>query len=368
MIKKTSPVNLKKTSVVKHREVASTLRQEIESGLWKSDERLPGELELARRFEVAHMTMRQAIANLVEEGVLLRVRGKGTYIVPKEQQEAGPRTVHPMALLFPSDAQRLDPYYFPELLEGFQQAMEAAGHRAAIHGDEIASSPHLLEPGSAVACLLFEDAQVQMIERLRDNGLRVLSINRYSGRRSIPSVYIDDAKGVESAVNHLVGLGHERIGFVRGPATNFDAMDRLRGFRDAVKQHGLRGASEAGEGFNEASGYAAAIQLLTQTHRPTAIVCASDLAALGAIKAARDLGLSSPRGLSIVGFGDFSVADYMLPALTTVRQARLALGRSAAESLIELASGKDISDVVLQPDLILRESTAENRSALMAAR
>ncbi|BDI32828.1 LacI family transcriptional regulator [Capsulimonas corticalis] len=348
--------------------MASALRQEIVSGLWKSDERLPGELELARRFEVAHMTMRQAIANLVEEGVLLRVRGKGTYIVPKDQQPAVSRTLHPMALLFPSDSQRLDPYYFPELLEGFQRAMEEAGHRAAIFSDEIADTAHLLEPGSAIACLLFEDAQVQMIERLRDSGLRVLSINRYSGRRSIPSVYIDDAMGIGSAVDHLVGLGHERIGFVRGPATNFDAMDRLRGFRDAVKQHGLRGAVEAGEGFNEAAGYAGAIQMLTQSHRPTAIICASDLAALGAIKAARDLGLSVPRGLSIVGFGDFSVADYMLPALTTVRQARLALGRTAAESLIELASGKDISNVVLSADLMLRDSTSENLSALMAAR
>ncbi|MGI4788271.1 MAG: GntR family transcriptional regulator [Janthinobacterium lividum] len=359
---KTQPIkaNAVKTTVVKHREVASALRCEIDAGTWLVGERLPGEQDLARRFQVAHMTMRHAVANLVDEGVLVRVRGKGTYLVPKDQESAAPRTHSPMVLLFPADAQRLDPYYFPEVLEGFQAVLEERGYRASIQSDD--TSKLSLEPGSAVACLVFEENQVRRLEQLRDSGFHVLAINRYTGRRSIPEVRIDDAQGVANAVAHLVSLSHERIGFICGPNTNFDAADRLRGFRDAVKTHGIRVAPEAGSGFNEAAGYAATRHLLALPHRPTAIICASDLSALGAIKAAHDLGLSVPKGLSVIGFGNFSVADYMLPGLTTVRQSRIALGRTAAESLIELASGTAIPSVMLTAELIIRHSTAENPS------
>jgi len=355
-----------KSTTVKHREVAKALRQEVESGLWQFGERLPGEQDLARRFEVAHMTMRQAVANLVEEGLLTRIAGKGTFVVQRDNEPHSVRSQRPMALLFPADAQKLDPYYFPEVFQGFQHVMDEGGYKTAVYSDDLLEDSRVLEPGAAVACLLVDEAQVQSLERLRDSGFHVLSINRYTGRRSIPSVYIDDAAGVELAVDHLVALGHNRIGFIAGPPNNLDAADRLRGFRSAIKRHGIRVAPEAGSGFNEEQGYAGARRLLSAAHRPTAIVCASDLAALGTIKAARDFGLSVPRGLSVIGFGDFSVADYMLPGLTTVRQARFALGAAAAEALVQIASGVNTTGAVLPADLIVRESTAENIVALAA--
>ncbi len=361
-------INTAKKSIVKHREVANALRSEITSGSWKVGERLPGEQDLARRFEVAHMTMRHAVANLVDDGVLIRVRGKGTFVVPKEPQADDRKTQYPMALIFPADGETRDSYYFPEVLSGFQSTMAERGHTAAIFGENVALSARMLEPGSAVAYMMLSDGQDAIVEGLRDSGYRVLAINRYNGRRSIPSVRIDDAQGIGNAVDHLVGLGHERIGFVAGPPTNLDALERLKGFRDAVKRHNLKVAPEAGDAFVEGAGYLATRQLLSLTQRPTAIVCASDLAALGAIKAARDFGVSVPRGLSVVGFGDFSVADYMIPGLTTVRQGRIALGRSAAEALIELAQGKDVEDVILSADLIIRESTAENVATGMFAK
>ena len=361
MAKITAPLKIKQVPP-KHREIAAALRHEVEAGGWQLGERLPGEQDLARRFGVAHMTMRHAVANLVDEGVLIRVRGKGTFLVPQDKQGQSARAVAPLVLLFPADAQRLDPYYFPDVLEGFQGALEERRCRSVIQSDDVSETT--LEPGSAIACLVGEDAQVQKLETLRDHGFSVLAINRYPGRRSIPEVRINDAEGVTSAVAHLVSLGHQRIGFVCGPSANLDAAERLRGFRDAVKTYSLRAAPEAGDGFNEAAGYAATRHLLALPQRPTAIICASDLSALGTIKAAHDLGLSVPRGLSVVGFGDFSVADYMLPGLTTVRQSRALLGRTAAETLWKLAGGAAVANVLLPADLIIRHSTCENLSPL----
>ena len=344
--------------VLKYRQVEYSLREEIASGLWQPGARLPGEYELADRFHVAYLTVRQAVANLLEEGILIRVRGKGTFVAENDPSSSFPKTRCPMVLLFPANWQRIDPDYFPELWEGFQQSTEASGHRTpCIHYDE-AERPGVLESGSAIACLLLEDDQQKLVERLRDSGHRVLAINHYTGRRSIPCVRIDDASGVEESVDHLVAIGHRHIGFLLGDPGNLDAADRLQGFRNAVRRHGLRKTIEFGGGFQEWRGYEAGQALFATSDLPTAIVCASDLSALGLLKAAREKGICPPRDLSVIGFGDFSVSDYITPRLTTVRQSRVELGRTAAELLIRLANDEPVSDVVLQAKFIVRDSTA----------
>ncbi len=347
-----------KSALSKHREIEQTLRQEISSGQWKPGHRLPGEHELAARFDVAYMTMRQAVSHMVEAGLLRRLRGKGTFVVDQDQPHSAAATGHPLALVFPSDRLRVDPYYFPELLDGFQQMMKQRDLSFLLYNYDQAEAPGALPAGSLVACLLLEESHLHLVGRLRDSGHGVLAVNHYRGQRSIPCVRIDDAQGIVQAVGHLVSLGHEKIGFLRGDPGNLDAADRRRGFRLAVRRYGLRFVIEGGNGFTEAAGYAAAQEMLASAAPPTALVCASDISAVGAMKAARERGLSIPRDLSIVGFGDFSVADFIMPPLTTVRQSRIALGREAAEMLIRLADNEALEDSILSADLVVRESTA----------
>jgi LacI family transcriptional regulator len=341
-------------SVLKYRQISNSLRDQITSGQLAPGEKLPGEQDLAKRFEVSYMTMRQAVTTLVEEGALLRIKGKGTFVA--EVRSGSTSHGQPMGLLFPGELQHLDPYYFPEVLRGYTQVMDEHGLPTSLYTYDANGSSPAFEPGMSIACLLFGLASLQVIEWLRDFGYPVVAINRYRGRRKIPSVWIDDANGVGKAVDHLVSLGHERIGFLPGPLDNLDAAERLRGFRLASKRFQLRSAPEAGAGFTESSGYDGARALLSANNRPTALVCASDLSAMGAIKAARDLGLSVPRDLSIVGFGDFSVADYVLPSLTTVKQSRVELGRAAASAVIRLSRGEPVIDQKIEADLVLRES------------
>ena len=348
------------TASLKYREIERALLQEIEAGHWQAGDRLPGEHDLARRFDVAYMTVRQAVTNLVDGGILLRVRGKGTFIV--DQTAASKNMSVPMTLLFPEDWQLSDPYYFPELLAGFRQTMEANGHRASVLDYSFVNTLDSLEPGATIACLLIETEHIQLVERLRDAGYRVLALNKYTGRRAIPCVHIDDAFGVEEAIDHLVSLGHERIAFICGKPGNIDAADRHRGFRIAVKKHGLTEAIEVGDGFTEAKGYAATGELLSLRNPPSAVLCASDLAALGAIKAARDNGRFVPHDLSVIGFGDFSVAAYITPGLTTIRQPRFELGQAAAESLIRLTQHGSDEGAIVRPNLVVRESTLPLRS------
>jgi len=360
-------LNLIETPTKKYREVEQTLRREIESGLWPAGGQLPPAQELAKRFKVANMTIRQAVTGLLEEGLLVRIQGKGTFIVEREQAPAEIGTRYPMALLFPTEWQRRDSYYFSELLNGFQQVIQDNGHKAPVLDYDTAETPGALEPGTAVACVILEEPHQQLVERLRDRGFRVLAVNHYTGRRSIPCVRIDDNQGLADAVEHLISRGHERIGFLRGVPNNVDAMDRLRAFRAAVRDNELRGAVEVGDDFIESAGYEAAQRLLSSPNPPTAIICASDLSAIGAVRAVRDRGLSVPHDLSVIGYGDFSVADYVIPRLTTIRQPRLLLGATAAEMLIHLANDEDVADVLLSAELMVRESTSRHVSALATA-
>lgn len=366
-----------KASQTKYQAVAANLRCEIEAGRWDAGDQLPGSNELARYYGVAYMTVRQAVESLVDEGVLIRIRGKGTFvaITGDSVRSAGPAAAgvadessnqdapagEALTLLFHAWWLPIDPYYLPGLLDGFTETIKAHGYRAALADYAAAESADKLAPESAVACLLVHRHHFALLERLRENGHKVLAINHYTGPLEVPCVRIDDAQGIGAAVAHLASLGHRRIGFLRGDPTHLDSMDRLRGFRAALKRCGVRAAGEGGDGFTEEAGYRGASEILSLPNPPTAIVCAGDRCALGAAKAARERGLSIPGDLSLVGFGDLSVAAFMHPALTTVRQARSDLGHAAAEALISLARGEEPTGAVLSAPLVVRESTAPCR-------
>ncbi|HZP83763.1 MAG TPA: GntR family transcriptional regulator [Chthonomonadaceae bacterium] len=336
----------------KHREVERQLRSEILAGVWSVGERIPAEPALARRFGVAYMTVRQAVSSLVTEGLLQRVNGKGTFVLPQRTPDISAGTSAPLALLVPGLWQRYDPLYFPDVRSGFEEGM-----RQAEQPFTLLDSADAITADTIVACLLADKEDVRLIERLKDRGCRVIAINRYAGRRVIPSIAIDNAGGTALAVEHLVSLGHARIGFLSGWPGNVDGAERKRGFVTAMRAHRLPADLEAGRGFREERGYQGAVELLARPDRPTALVAASDLAAIGAIKAAQDSGLSVPGDLSVVGFGDFSVAAYWPVGLTTIYQPRRELGVAAAHALVTLRHGETVRNRLLPMHLIERGTT-----------
>lgn len=167
-VAKTVTVTTKPKPVFKYRQVELSLREEIASGRWQAGERLPSEYELADRFHVAYLTVRQAVASLHEEGLLVRVRGKGTFVADTSGAAALTQT-GAFTLLLPPNWQRNDPDYFPDVWDGFGQA-SGADKRVSCLNFEEAERPGVLEPGSCVACVLVEEPQQLLVERLRDRG------------------------------------------------------------------------------------------------------------------------------------------------------------------------------------------------------
>lgn len=180
-------------------------------------------------------------------------------------------------------------------------------------------------------------------------------------------VLTDNFRGGVIAVEHLIGLGHRKIGCISGPSISTPSSLRTTGYRAAMQDAGLPVDERwvtPGD-FSCQSGYAAARQLLERENPPTAIFCCNDMMAIGAIRAAADLGLSVPRDVSIVGFDDIALSAFMNPALTTVHQPIKEMSDAITQHLFTAfgsKSAKAYQRIVFQPQLTIRQSTGKVQS------
>ncbi|MDI3093233.1 LacI family DNA-binding transcriptional regulator [Priestia megaterium] len=182
---------------------------------------------------------------------------------------------------------------------------------------------------------------------------------------SVGYVTTDNALGAKKAVEHLASLGHKHIGMINGHEDAFVSQERLNGYREALKECGLSFRSEwvVSGNFEEKKAEKAARELINRHKEVTAIFCASDLMALGALKACKELGLHVPKEMSIVGYDNIVLASYSSPNLTTVGQEVYEIGYEAADLLIEMLEGKETNmKRYLDTKLIIRESTAKNHN------
>jgi LacI family transcriptional regulator len=151
------------------------------------------------------------------------------------------------------------------------------------------------------------------------------------------SLTIQNCRGAREMVTYIVQLGHRRIAIIKGSPRNYDATERLRGYRTALRDAGItpEPSLEREGDFTEAAGYAAAIELLAMRKRPTAIFAANDAMAIGALSALRESGVRVPEEIAVAGFDDIPLARYMDPPLSSVHVPICELGARAVEMLLE---------------------------------
>ncbi|TDV57135.1 LacI family DNA-binding transcriptional regulator [Actinophytocola oryzae] len=204
-------------------------------------------------------------------------------------------------------------------------------------------------------------------ERLADLGMPVVLVDCHARDDRTCSVAVDDVLGGQLALEHLLETGHERIAFVGGPMNVQQVRDRNQGARDALAK--WDGTAELvvldTEALVVAEGRRAGERLvaLPPEQRPTAAFCANDLLALGLLQAMTRFGLSVPGDLAVVGYDDIEFAEAAAVPLTSVRQPRELLGRTAARLLLEEASDEvhTHQQVRFRPELVVRASTRIQR-------
>lgn len=190
-------------------------------------------------------------------------------------------------------------------------------------------------------------------------------LNCYAEGHRFASVLPGEVTGGHTATAHLVDLGHRRIGLVNGEPWMDASVDRLKGYRQALASADLpfdAGLVRPGD-WLPLAGFCMTLDLLSGEDPPTAIFCANDLMASGALDAARFLGLEVPRDLSVIGYDDQELSRYTMPPLTTVVLANYELGRAAVDLLLKARDRRlgRPGRLKIDGDLVLRRTTAPAR-------
>lgn len=260
------------------------------------------------------------------------------------------------------------PFYMT-LVRGVTHLCQQSAYAVTIHfidTDQVAevdkSYQHLLEIPNSGYILSTTHINDQLLPRFMADYVPFVHIGRLASDNPVQSYYVDvdNYRGGCLAVEHLLSKGHQKIATIAATEPLHAGAERLRGYKETICQAGLPSHPEwiVCSEFREAGGYLAMEQLLNREDRPTAVFAASDSIALGAIKAIQDHGLKIPTDVAVIGFDDTPDALRAKPALTTIRQPIFDLGETAAKLLLDTLKGKsNVASVILQPELIVRDST-----------
>jgi LacI family transcriptional regulator len=259
---------------------------------------------------------------------------------------------------------------FPPVLSGITETLGAEGYATIVVdvGPDPSRERELVDrliargvDGLVLATVTLNDP---IVAHCLAASIPVVLVNRADKGRKLPAVVTDDAAGMRLAVEHLVALGHLRIGHIAGPQHVSTGALRRAGFKAAATRAGLLAqniAIEIARAYTREEGRLAALRLLDRKTAPTAIAAANDLLALGIYDALGERGLRCPSDVSVVGHNDMPYVDMLSPPLTTVRIAQRSIGNQAAHLLLDAitaaAAGRE--RVVLEPRLIVRGSTAK---------
>jgi len=345
--------------------------EQIRVGTLVPEQRVPSERELCKIYGVSRTTARNALLDLENRGIVTRATGSGTFVSGEASPPAGSagQTGTVGFLLcrhhFPVRSLREDFFYF-EVMEGIQDELKADGRHLLFHhlaGDRSEGLVIADLAGKVDGILLAEVQSERLIDSILAADLPVILINPSVDRLKfdLNSVSIDNRAGAYKAVRHLIELGHRVIGCIQGPMDSAPARERYAGYSHALQEAGLAVRDDCVEpaaNWTIEEGESAARRLIERAPEVTALFCANDTIAVGALS-----GLAPfrrvPDEVSIVGFDDISIASHSTPPLTTVRSPIFELGKAACRLLASARSNKSLptTTILFSPELKVRAST-----------
>lgn len=330
--------------------------------------------DVAREAGVSIATVSRVFNNVgpVDEKTRQRVRHVARqlrYVPSAIGRSLSTRRTDAIGLLLPD----LFGEFFSEVLRGSDQTAQHS------HFHLVVSSSHNNKEEIKAALAMMRgrvDGLVIMsphidAETLNENlpqSLPVVLLNCYVESAGFDSLNIDNFSGAYAMVKHLIGHGHRHIAIIKGTEKNFDAAERLRGYRKAIQESGLTPdlRLEFTGDFSEAGGYEAAKQILRSSERATAIFACNDSMAIGALSALREQDVRVPEEIALAGFDDVPIASYLTPSLTSVQVGIHNLGVRAIDTLIHAVRNKNAhrkQQILLPTTLSLRESCGCARSS-----
>ncbi|MCX7799281.1 MAG: substrate-binding domain-containing protein [Fimbriimonadales bacterium] len=346
-----------------HAQIREAILEQVRSGALRPGERLPSEPEIAERFGVSRMTANKAILALVQDGWLVREKGRGTFVAESPGIAEGQvcRVVVPVDSLG-----AIGDVYFGTLYWQLQQRLQQHSVRVDIRPLQGGLADAATEPSPAGYIVIDPpESALPVFADLRCTGRPVVLLGCSWNYPGLSFVDSDNLLGGLMAANHLIELGHKETMFLGGCPSDSNTRERLRGFRIALKSRGLDLPEErivvmdAAWGIDEPT-EALLESILSAVGRPTAVFAAGPKIAFALLGITQRLGLRCPDDLSIVAYDDPDFIRLSYPPMTTIRQPLEAMAALAADILLEgLVSGRvESRRHILDPEFVPRGTTS----------
>jgi len=261
--------------------------------------------------------------------------------------------------------------FFPEIVRGFEEISLRNGFEVIVAntGYDPSRMAHtvrrMIQRKTEGVAVLTTEMEPDLVEQLETQKIPVVYLDTGRTGMHASNIRVDYGMGIMEAMEHIVGLGHQRIGYIGGPRDYASALARRRAFLKCLKKYDLLhddGLVQRGN-FKLDGGEAAMERLLSLKDRPTAVLAANDLSAIGAMHAAQRMGLKVPDDVSIVGFDDIDFCQLTRPPLTTIRLSRQGIAEKAFDALASIIYGKSKQgrQYKVETHLIIRGSTGKVR-------
>lgn len=352
-----------------YQQIKNTILSQINNNELKSGDKIPSMIKLAKHFNVSLITIKQAIGELVNEGYLETKGSKGTFVQEKNKE----RTKHIEIIL--SDA--ITNLFFNEILKGIETILRAKDFSISFyntHGElerevRYLSGVDTERTDGIILCPSYsgkDSPSIHIIQKLKHR-IPIIFLDIKIEGVELDYVRTDNLKGGYEATKYLIEMGHRKIGIILGREVN-TTLERLEGYKKALEEYGIEYNELFVKKFHRRSvheeiGYIEAMELLHLKNPPTAIIVFSDGIAIGVYKAAHKMGLTIPEQLSVVGYDNLPISEYLIPSLTTIHQKKQEMGEECAKLLLSKIEGdtRPPVDIILPPELIIRESCCEVR-------
>jgi LacI family transcriptional regulator len=285
------------------------------------------------------------------------------------------RSTRTVGMVFPD----IENPYYASVISGAEDVLQTAGYSLLLanYGEDPKREQTQLATLRAehVAGILFAASSKPSAdyEAALNAGIALVAVSRIPDGLNVDLATVSNQAGARQAVGHLISLGHQRIGFIDGPASLSTTRERQAGYAQALRDAGLTVSRDLiiySDFFHRAAGFDAVSKLLNSPKKPSAILVLSNNMVLGALEALHGRGLEVPKDMAIVGFGDTPSAVFLLPPLTVVAQPAREIGATGARLLLERLQDPNRSrrSIVLDTQLIVRESCGSKLGARLLER
>jgi len=343
---------------------------QIQNGTLKPGEKTPSERDLSEKYNVSRATTRSTMMALAQEGYVIRYSGSGTFI--KEGTDFSQKKLFKTGNIafircqHSSSSHKIkQDQIYSDIMEGIQSFITNTDFHLLFSylftsGDSFQASFEALVK-KVDGLIIGEIRDQSFYNLLKDLELPIVLVNPSIHYNNLNTVDYENVFGAITATEHLINLGHRKIGFINGRLTTRHATEKFTGYKTALEKNDIKFKEEyvgGGTDWHSETGYNSMKKLLLDKTGITAVFTANDALAFGAMNAIRDTGLRIPEDIAVIGFDNMIASAHVTPPLSTMKIDRHEMGRVATSRLFDMIKNgnKSQQKILFTPELVIRAS------------